>query len=446
MNVNGPRKKCMWQSMVIALSCGFLSACGGDSTILSSKSISVIEGENGPDYHTVIPGLIYSLPQTLVNLTVTVGEKKFPTAEQAQEISALRKKSSNLEGKIKTMEKALEANENNNVRQELNKAKLLRSATIKQLEKVLSEVTVQRGVSASAELAAVTPDPSHTYRLTYEHSGISHDDVEIRTSPSGLLKSISTTARDESIALVKEVVDVAGDAAVFVATGAIPLTLPAKAQAVNGECANEENFSATFLMNPILDGGLGSYTNVTNNLNELSSIKKDCFSVRVYDAMLNDAKPMDKVGRCVDSKKGTATSSCIFYRRLGTLFIHVTHKGLPQLTDLILVQVPQAGPIGSIEVLRRAFVENVAEVTFTDGMLTRLKLNEPSQTKAVASAPFDLLREIFSIPAAIVDTRTSRVNSEANLLKARAALIEAQILLENLRAGIQDQQTTGAGQ
>ena len=351
-----------------------------------------------------------------------------------------------LSNKTKSIEESLKLKEDKSKRLELSKAKSDQAALQKRLQVVVSAVSVKRGVSASVQLAAVTPDPDHTYRLTYGHDRMSHDKVEIRTTASGLLKSISTTARDESITLVKEAIDVAGDAAVFVATGGIQSTLPTQIQLIppvssNG-CATEKNFSATFLMNPILHDGVGSYSDVSKKLNRLSSTQQNCFSVRVYDALLRLAKPLPKKTHCDDSAKAMDPgSSCIFYRRLGVLFIDVTHEGLDELTDLIMVEVPQAGPTGAIEIARRAFVENVAEATFQNGMLTRVKYTEPSQTKAVASAPFDLLREIFSIPAAIVDTKRSRLDSQAKMLNAHAALIEAQIQLEEARARIREQQT-----
>ncbi len=108
-----------------------------------------------------------------------------------------------------------------------------------------------------------------------------------------------------------------------------------------------------------------------------------------------------------------------------------------------MLEVPQAGPIGSIDIQRRAFVENKADVEFHNGMLKRLKYEDPSEDWAVASIPIDFLEELFGIPAEIINTKSAQADAEAKLTEAKARLIEAEVRLEKARTERREQQSVG---
>ena len=433
----------MWKFPITLASVIFLCGCASKDIVSSAPTTF-------SDDATEVSGVIYSLPQSLVNLTVTVGSRKFPSAEQAAKIAATEKDLADVKRQIAVFKKGTLQQEAGkpNVLAQLNSKLSLLTDTLSSLKRQVPE---KRGVSASVELAAVTPDAENTYRLVYDHDMASHDTIEIKTSPSGLLESISTTTRDKTSELVKEAIDVAGDAAVFLATQAtyrLPQISPQIAQAptANG-CSGELDFSATFLMDPVKDMGPASYKEIEHRLNALSSTQNSCFSVKVYDSNLRYAKPLSTKATCNSSNSSDSSNyPCIFYRRLGTLFVEVTHAGLDELTGLVMIEVPQAGPIGAVEIGRRAFVENIAEVEFENGMLKRIKYDDPSQTMAIASAPFDFLRAIFSIPAEIVNTKSSIINSQASRLTAQAALIDAQVKLEEARAKIRSTEESSGPQ
>ncbi len=426
---------------IVAMICMVVSACGGTASVLTSTKLT-------DPSRSVAKGVIYSLPQTWVSLTATVGEKKFPTAEQVKMIAQLNARIAKLKDQIQALEKDVEGkkpDDEKKKRTELAQHQAELKTENEKLSAVWARVSTKRGVSSSVKLATVTPDPEHTYNLAYIHDSGSNDTIEIQTSQSGLLVSISTSTRDETAAIVKDVIGVAGDAAVFFATGGFVQAADAlrKTSAANQQrasCAYEQDFTATFVINPVaVEGKMGEHP-VAAKFNDLS--KGTCFTVKVYDAALKAYQPWSRDTADIDEEKGTDVSSPrIYYRRLGTMFIEVTHEALPNLTGVIMLKVPQAGTIGSIDIQRRALVENKAEADFEHGMLKRLKYVDPSEDAAIASIPIDFLEELFGIPGEIINTTSSQVEAEAKLVESRAKLIEAEIRLEEARAKRRGQQS-----
>lgn len=89
------------------------------------------------------------------------------------------------------------------------------------------------------------------------------------------------------------------------------------------------------------------------------------------------------------------------------------------------VYLPNEAPMFTIDIKRRAFVENKHSLTFTNGMLTEIAWTKPSEALGFVNIPLDIAKAIVAIPGELLSVKVNSATSETNLLNAQRNLLEA---------------------
>lgn len=255
------------------------------------------------------------------------------------------------------------------------------------------------------------PDPNHFYRIDYNDSIFSTDVVTIQTTSTGLLLSVATKTTDEAGALVKKVVELATEAA---KAAVIALREPPGLE--------PKPFKITLTIDPtdpkqkeLVNKTLGSKGgNLSFSVSPLSSI-------------------------LVDKTNKMKCLSGICYRPAIPYLLKLSDSDTVVAQTLVLL--PNDAIIASIDVNRRAFIANTTNITFSNGMLTKLELDKPSEAVGFMGIPIDVAKAIVSIPSAIFDFKVTLITGETRLIAAQNANLSAQAALIATQKKLLDAQT-----
>lgn len=90
---------------------------------------------------------------------------------------------------------------------------------------------------------------------------------------------------------------------------------------------------------------------------------------------------------------------------------------------------------------RTAFVKKTVNLTVTDGVLTTIDVEKPSELLAAISLPVDVLKVIASIPAELLSIKVKQISDEKSLSSAQVEMLKLQIELIKQRQALIDAQT-----
>ena len=96
-----------------------------------------------------------------------------------------------------------------------------------------------------------------------------------------------------------------------------------------------------------------------------------------------------------------------------------------------VVYLPNYSKLATFDITRPAFVQKIQTLTFTNGLLTQVRLKKDSELLAVLGIPADLVKTVAGLPLALMEFKTQYVQGETGLLQAQMSLIQAQMELQN---------------
>lgn len=267
-------------------------------------------------------------------------------------------------------------------------------------------------ISSDPNITAL-PDLNHVHKLTYQHAGLSTDQVEIQLS-NGILQKISSTSNDQTIDTVKAL------NALLTQVGVAKPTLQ------------------KLMVKEILRGGEPSpppSSDVSNCQDKFSVTQV----VDITNRQLLDSPEIRLAGKCyitlkvepprltrvfdvtgypenqLDNPTEDFCDQAVCFRPTGAYTLNVTaqiflngkdkvavtikdEKGNPKeakLNTTIQVLAPSGGTrIGFVRFNRRAFVENSTTLTFNSGMLTGFQSKNPSEIAGFFSLPTEVLKSV----------------------------------------------------
>ena len=91
-----------------------------------------------------------------------------------------------------------------------------------------------------------------------------------------------------------------------------------------------------------------------------------------------------------------------------------------------------------VDTSRAMFVKKRVDLLVTDGVLTGIEVDKPSELLAIVSLPVDLLKAIVSIPAELLTIKVNNAESEKKLTAADVELLKLQIDLLKQRQALED--------
>lgn len=89
---------------------------------------------------------------------------------------------------------------------------------------------------------------------------------------------------------------------------------------------------------------------------------------------------------------------------------------------------------------RGVFVKKRVDFAVTDGVLTGIEVDKPSELLAIVSLPVDILKAIAAIPGEILTVKIKQLSDEKGLTAAQVELLKAQIDLIKQRQALADAQ------
>ncbi len=265
-------------------------------------------------------------------------------------------------------------------------------------------------------------DTDNPICLDFLHDATSSDKVDITIGSNGLLQSVNSTVEDKKGEILVATVDLVAQIAKL---GTVPHDL--------------------FKMLAILDNGpkpaiqpllihieeVYSYADLIkdNGVNVLEGKKyPKKMEVRLQLKSLGGEKPYPKADLPTNSKKRDGPS--FYYKVL------IPHKVLLSWDQHVFSDVfnlPDNGPTLAYDVSRAALVKKTTKLTFTDGALTKVEIDNPSEALAAVKLPVDILKAIVSIPGELLTFKVQNIkdqtavsDAELERLKAKTKLLEYQ--------------------
>jgi hypothetical protein len=272
----------------------------------------------------------------------------------------------------------------------------------------------------------VAPDPNAKLLYRFEPSGFSDDTLEVQTDESGLLNSVSSLTTDRS-----------GDIAVKIAETLFTVATRGAALPTADAPVTKTIFQGTF----------DPFDQREKNWmkSELAG-RKFCILVGTEVASSPDTqcgvKPSPPQG--VGSSAAFARSIDkdfeypeIFYRRTKPTPIRVLkYNDAMKKWDTVWYgqeSIFDKSELYEVALSRSEFIKRQTVLTFTNGALTGIKLDKPSEVLAAVSIPVKILRIAFAIPLAGLQQETASVKAQTDLADQQSKLINAQTSLLKLQ-------------
>ncbi len=100
------------------------------------------------------------------------------------------------------------------------------------------------------------------------------------------------------------------------------------------------------------------------------------------------------------------------------------------IIDKFRLSLVQGGKVGFITMPKGRFSTNEYDVSFSKGMLVKNDITRPSEYLGAALILPNILREIISIPAELIQLRVNYSTSEKDLIELQQAMVTAQLEIE----------------
>ncbi len=89
------------------------------------------------------------------------------------------------------------------------------------------------------------------------------------------------------------------------------------------------------------------------------------------------------------------------------------------------IEIPNGSPILRMGVGRATFVTKVKQIDFDNGMITKVRVEKPSEALEIAKLPLTISKAILQTAAEIIQLKFDLVSKEEALATKEAALIDA---------------------
>ncbi|AXS40015.1 hypothetical protein [Breoghania sp. L-A4] len=281
----------------------------------------------------------------------------------------------------------------------------------------------------NAGAPAYVGDPRHTYYVSYRPNPLSSDTVDVTVGDNGLLKTVNVAADDKT-----------GDFLINLAKSYGAIKSFGKESSLQGATliaqvdidpddpvtmrAGEDAIAAAIRIR--------TAAGIRDNCGAAAAKDEDKVNLCGVYRSLRATRPSVKLTAFAPDLVPQATlPDCrigVCYRLPVPYRISAGFKiGGDVAVSSVIVPLPNGGPVVATDFSRTPFVNKVINAGFTNGILTSLKVEKPSEAAAVALLPATIIEALF---ASIADTFTSRESA----LKAEVAYVNEIQKLEEARS------------
>jgi hypothetical protein len=273
-------------------------------------------------------------------------------------------------------------------------------------------------------------DASYAFQIRTHLSAFSEDRYEIDINSDGTLNKIKTTATDK----IGEVIKTVGSFVVTLLTG-VPSTVPPPEQRALFDEAAPIVLKLSFDPSDPAD---------VVRINQ--ELIRQGFPLLVeacslgWEPSFNDntqpvaCEPAPQGHRSVADKDLTLSQDGVIYRP--ALPWRITVKELPSgiVQSQHIVSITNRSPLLHISLDRTAFVNRVNEITFSNGIPTKIDITKPSEALAIVSIPLQILDGVLTSISKIIPLAGVQAKAEADLLQQQKLIYENMLALEKAKA------------
>jgi len=412
-------------------------------------------------------GLTYFLPTKLAKLTVTRAPIEPEAEAKALEAATLAVQAAKADVALKFSAAENEQPQQDELDADAEALKAAQARSQKQLKAIEAnaekagkayEEALQNASCAytgKLELLPAQADTSHRYVAQLRHNWLRDDTVKLAVTPAGLLSSLNVVAADRTGDVL---VEAAGALAGLSSKGAASKsTYSGRKWPKDRQPACGEPQTLIQIFDPASES---ERKKVAANLSGAG------YPLRVgpvtQDPLANTrgvdpepvgptAEPTQHGGGAGTGHKAVAEESlkadrgAIFYRSPIPVMLTLERKVGDQwhVTDALLAQLPQAGPISYIPTNASAFVKTVDDVVFSDGVITSWSRERPSEVLWALSIPVKVATAMISVPAQILSLRVEYSSKAKALADQQVAEIASTKTLSKLQKCLKDAQDAG---
>lgn len=267
---------------------------------------------------------------------------------------------------------------------------------------------VSDGATAGATITVETvyePDELHYYLLKYTPNIGFDDDITMAVNEKGFLSSIDVTTTSKLPDIVKKIEEIA------VAALEIPAVRGVEPVGPFEVIIDPEEIPEYGQKEPEK-----TYSSWKKHITSISLEHPKAISF-LYEKASESAKenPPDE-------------NRCICYRPTLPFKLRLVVGGT--YIERV-VYLPNYSKLVTFDITRPAFVQKIQSLTFTNGLLTQVRLKKDSELLAALGIPADVVKTVAGLPLALMQFQTQNVQGETGLLQAQMSLIQAQIDLQN---------------
>ena len=241
----------------------------------------------------------------------------------------------------------------------------------------ISGDNTKKSAKVSPASVEFVSDPQAKYRLSFNYRATSDDEFNVEIGKDGLLNSAKVVNEDKTPEIISGVVSLAGDLAGIRSGGpAIP------SYSVDLAFDPHDPKQVVYAQKLALSHGFrivlkdieGQFLYANNNINPSSSLALQD-EIRFVAAQCNDS---------------------LCFRTLKPIILEVSNKGSNLISRQIL-EVADITRVNSFNIQRSACVKRTNDLTFTDGVLTKVKVIKPSEILGCMSIPADIVKAIIGL-------------------------------------------------
>lgn len=413
-----------WTSgSICALAFVLLSGCG--STMQESATIPSNYLTTAPSAKRALTGLPYYLPRTVVPIKVTGDFQVIP-------------------------------------------------ASAKKKENELTPTDYEYAITVEVQAAKQLPDPGALALLQYNGEPGSADEFRLNVTANGLLSTVKSTATDRSGEVILKLVELGKTAAT------LPIAFFSKINALDKAVPTQtpdERRAACFALlrkftlEEVIDASnLDRQAVKLADVNKqiLEAMKKD--SRTPYEIKTGEARPLatlavtPSTGASEPPKLNAAAvergndSGVVFRimepRELALSLVttdiefrpaaahadkdicRLTGEKIQRAGIPLLAANPQRTFV--VDTSRTMLVKKRVDLLVSDGVLTGVEVDKPSELLELVSLPVNILKAIAAIPGELLSVKVKNIEDEKKLTAAEVELLKAQIELLKQKQALED--------
>ncbi len=406
-----------------------LGACAStNSIIISSRANS----------KNIEEGVVYSLPEQFVKVSyvrkvidsteakvaLKVTQESFEGTEKL--LKTIKKRELELEELIKNIDP--NAQNKSELEAKLNldltkiKAKKIvitkklseqsleyENAKFKYAQSLQSDKAFSETFTITAEVP--TPDFNNTYYAKVNHEALYSDTIDLKVK-NGMLDGAIGQSDDKTgeiiVSLAGGISGLFPSSFLRMEEESFPL-LPTERKG-EPECVKKSAVSVTQLIDPVND--------------DLSSLNR-----RLVDGCI-ELKIDKPVTIQKDALYDLKSANGLIYRQPGTFSFIVNDLDTKSELQKIRISLAQGGQLGILTFPKGNFSRNEYDYSFSNGMLIKQKVIQPSELLGAVKILPNAIKEVFALPTELIKLKVDYSSSEGKLLELKKSMIEAQIEID----------------